>query len=68
MQNVMLVVLAQFLVALNGCFVAAEFGIVRLRKTRVRAIAKTQTSIQAKARRAPAAASKCSATCWEKAT
>jgi CBS domain containing-hemolysin-like protein len=30
------------LVALNGFFVAAEFGIVTLRKTRVRAIAKTQ--------------------------
>ena len=42
MQNVMLVVLALFLVALNGFFVAAEFGIVTLRKTRVRAIAKTQ--------------------------
>src|SRR5471032_1934000 len=42
MQNLMLVVLAVFLVALNGFFVAAEFGIVTLRKTRVRAIAKTQ--------------------------
>src|SRR5215203_2439535 len=42
MQNVMLVVLALFLVALNGFFVAAEFGIVTLRKTRVRAIAKSQ--------------------------
>ena len=42
MQNVLLVVLALFLVALNGFFVAAEFGIVTLRKTRVRAIAKTQ--------------------------
>jgi CBS domain containing-hemolysin-like protein len=42
MQNFLLVVLAIFLVALNGFFVAAEFGIVTLRKTRVRAIAKTQ--------------------------
>jgi CBS domain containing-hemolysin-like protein len=40
MQNVLLVVLALLLVALNGFFVAAEFGIVTLRKTRVRAIAK----------------------------
>jgi hypothetical protein len=44
MQNFLLVVLAIFLVALNGFFVAAEFGIVTLRKTRVRAIAKTQGS------------------------
>jgi len=42
MQNFLLVVLAVLLVALNGFFVAAEFGIVTLRKTRVRAIAKTQ--------------------------
>jgi CBS domain containing-hemolysin-like protein len=42
MQNVFLVVLALLLVALNGFFVAAEFGIVTLRKTRVRAIAKTR--------------------------
>jgi CBS domain containing-hemolysin-like protein len=41
MQNVLFVVLALLLVALNGFFVAAEFGIVTLRKTRVRAIAKT---------------------------
>jgi CBS domain containing-hemolysin-like protein len=41
MQNVLLVVLALLLVALNGFFVAAEFGIVTLRKTRVRAIAKS---------------------------
>ncbi|MDQ2820792.1 MAG: hemolysin family protein [Pseudomonadota bacterium] len=41
MNNVLLVVLALFLVALNGFFVAAEFGIVTLRKTRIRAIAKT---------------------------
>ena len=42
MNNVLLVVLALFLVALNGFFVAAEFGIVTLRKTRIQAIAKTQ--------------------------
>lgn len=41
MENLIFVVLALFLVALNGFFVAAEFGIVTLRKTRVRAIAKT---------------------------
>lgn len=41
MQNVLFVVLALLLVVLNGFFVAAEFGIVTLRKTRVRAIAKT---------------------------
>jgi CBS domain containing-hemolysin-like protein len=41
MHNLLLVVLALVLVALNGFFVAAEFGIVTLRKTRVRAIAKT---------------------------
>ena len=40
MENILLVVLALLLVALNGFFVAAEFGIVTLRKTRVRAIAK----------------------------
>ncbi|MRV73109.1 DUF21 domain-containing protein [Duganella sp. FT92W] len=42
MVNLLLVLLALFLVALNGFFVAAEFGIVTLRRTRVRAIAKTQ--------------------------
>ncbi|TFW19751.1 HlyC/CorC family transporter [Massilia arenosa] len=42
MINVLFVVLALLLVALNGFFVAAEFGIVTLRPTRVRAIAKTQ--------------------------
>jgi CBS domain containing-hemolysin-like protein len=42
MHNLLLVLLAFFLVALNGFFVAAEFGIVTLRRTRVRAIAKTQ--------------------------
>jgi CBS domain containing-hemolysin-like protein len=38
----LLVLFALLLVALNGFFVAAEFGIVTLRRTRVRAIAKTQ--------------------------
>jgi CBS domain containing-hemolysin-like protein len=42
MQNFLFVVLALFLVVLNGFFVAAEFGIVSLRKTRIRAIARTQ--------------------------
>ena len=42
MQNALLLVLALFLVVLNGFFVAAEFGIVSLRQTRVRAIAKSQ--------------------------
>jgi CBS domain containing-hemolysin-like protein len=42
MQNALLVVLALVLVVLNGFFVAAEFGIVKLRQTRIRAIAKTQ--------------------------
>lgn len=42
MENFLLVALALVLVVLNGFFVAAEFGIVTLRKTRVRAIAKTQ--------------------------
>ena len=42
MQNALLVVLALFLVALNGFFVAAEFGLVKLRSTRIHAIAKTQ--------------------------
>jgi CBS domain containing-hemolysin-like protein len=41
MENVLFVVLAIVLVALNGFFVAAEFAIVTLRRTRVRAIAKT---------------------------
>ncbi len=40
MENALLVALAIILVALNGFFVAAEFGIVTLRKTRIRAIAK----------------------------
>jgi CBS domain containing-hemolysin-like protein len=41
MENFLFVVLALFLVALNGFYVAAEFSIVTLRKTRVAAIAKT---------------------------
>lgn len=40
MENLLLVFLALALVALNGFFVAAEFGMVRLRSTRIRAIAK----------------------------
>jgi CBS domain containing-hemolysin-like protein len=42
MYNLLLLLLALFLVVLNGFFVAAEFGIVTLRKTRIRAIARTQ--------------------------
>jgi CBS domain containing-hemolysin-like protein len=42
MLNVLFILLALLLVALNGFFVAAEFGIVTLRPTRVRAIARTQ--------------------------
>lgn len=42
MSNLFLVVVALLLVALNGFFVAAEFGLVKLRQTRIRAIAKTQ--------------------------
>src|SRR6478672_12031347 len=41
MNNILLVVLAILLVALNGFFVAAEFGLVKLRQTRIRTIAKT---------------------------
>lgn len=40
MDNLLLVVAALFLVALNGFFVAAEFGLVKLRQTRVRSIAR----------------------------
>ncbi len=39
--NVALIIAALLLVLLNGFFVAAEFGLVKLRQTRVRAIAKT---------------------------
>ena len=42
MNNLFLVIAALFLVALNGFFVAAEFSLVKLRQTRIRAIAKTQ--------------------------
>ncbi|MGB6055607.1 MAG: hemolysin family protein [Burkholderiaceae bacterium] len=41
MQNVLLVVAALLLVLLNAFFVAAEFGLVKVRETRIRAIAKT---------------------------
>ena len=39
-NNLFLILLALILVLLNGFFVAAEFGLVKLRSTRVRAIAK----------------------------
>lgn len=41
MDNLLLVVAALFLVLLNGFFVAAEFGLVKLRQTRVRSLAKS---------------------------
>ena len=41
MENLLLVLAALLLVLLNGFFVAAEFGLVKLRQTRVRSIAKT---------------------------
>ena len=41
MSHFFLILLALFLVVLNGFFVAAEFGLVKLRQTRVRSIAKT---------------------------
>jgi CBS domain containing-hemolysin-like protein len=40
-SNLLLIIFAFLLVLLNGFFVAAEFGLVKLRPTRVRAIAKT---------------------------
>lgn len=40
MNNLLLVLAALFLVLLNGFFVAAEFGLVKLRQTRVRNLAK----------------------------
>ncbi len=40
MENILLVLAALILVALNGFFVAAEFSLVKLRPTRIRAIAK----------------------------
>lgn len=39
--NIALIIAALLLVLLNGFFVAAEFGLVKLRPTRVRAMAKT---------------------------
>lgn len=42
MDNIFPTIAALLLVALNGFFVAAEFGLVKLRKTRIRSIAKTQ--------------------------
>src|SRR3569833_3950788 len=42
MENVLLILVALLLVALNGFFVAAEFGLVKLRQTRIRAIARSQ--------------------------
>lgn len=39
-SNALLILVALLLVALNGFFVAAEFGLVKLRQTRVKAIAK----------------------------
>lgn len=41
MNQVVALIAALFLVALNGFFVAAEFGLVKLRATRVQAIART---------------------------
>jgi CBS domain containing-hemolysin-like protein len=40
-NSVLYIALALLLVLLNGFFVAAEFGLVKLRQTRVKAIAKT---------------------------
>ncbi len=42
MNNLFLIIVALLLVALNGFFVASEFGLVKLRQTRVRGIAKTR--------------------------
>ena len=42
MNNIVLIIVAILLVALNGFFVAAEFGLVKLRQTRIREIAKTR--------------------------
>jgi CBS domain containing-hemolysin-like protein len=41
LDNLLLVLAALLLVLLNGFFVAAEFGLVKLRQTRVRSMAKT---------------------------
>jgi CBS domain containing-hemolysin-like protein len=40
-SSFLLVLVALVLVVLNGVFVAAEFGLVKLRQNRVKAIAKT---------------------------
>ncbi|MDP3844646.1 MAG: hemolysin family protein [Oxalobacteraceae bacterium] len=40
MENILLIAVALILVALNGVFVAAEFSLVKLRQTRIRAIVK----------------------------
>lgn len=40
LDNVLLVMAALLLVALNGFFVAVEFGLVKLRQTRIRALVK----------------------------
>ena len=42
MTNLFLIIVALLLVVLNGFFVAAEFGLVKLRQTRLREIAKTR--------------------------
>ncbi|MGZ8237563.1 MAG: hemolysin family protein [Methylobacter sp.] len=42
MTNLFLIIVALLLVTLNGFFVAAEFGMVKLRQTRIREIAKTR--------------------------
>ena len=42
MNNLFLIIVALLLVALNGFFVSAEFGLVKLRQTRIREIAKTR--------------------------
>ncbi|MDO9270058.1 MAG: hemolysin family protein [Methylobacter sp.] len=42
MNNFLPIIAALLLVALNGFFVAAEFGLVKLRQTRIRAIVKTK--------------------------
>ena len=41
MDNVLLLIIAFALVVLNGFFVAAEFGLVKLRSTRIRALVKS---------------------------
>jgi CBS domain containing-hemolysin-like protein len=42
MNNLLLIIIALLLVALNGFFVASEFGLVKLRQTRIQQIAKTR--------------------------